>query len=183
MPNVNLDKVLRLLKRYAANQEGSVRVLLLGALALEHYGYARGTADVEAETTATHVEPLIEFFAEQKTPADISSDVSRWSVISIPPGYRRRARTVLRDEDLHVQVLAPLDLVISKLRRFTEEDVQDARFLVKRFGLTPDQIRSHAQQAIKASPRDNMLLVFKRNVEIFLGSLSEPRPEPPGQVR
>lgn len=67
-----------------------------------------------------------------------------------------------------VKVLHPLDFVVAKLRRATEEDLEDAAFMVKQFGLKFDEIIETAEEAIRNSPKDTALFIFKKNVALFL---------------
>jgi len=66
-----------------------------------------------------------------------------------------------------VRLLAPVDFVISKLRRGTDLDLDDAGFVAKRFLLTSDQIRTAAAAALAASPKDTALFLFNKTVDLF----------------
>ncbi|WP_096601263.1 DUF6036 family nucleotidyltransferase [Hydrogenobacter hydrogenophilus] len=57
--------------------------------------------------------------------SDLSEKVSGWSVISLPEGYRDRVITIYQDEKLKISVLNPYDFIIMKLRRGTEQDIED----------------------------------------------------------
>lgn len=53
----------------------------------------------------------------------------------------------------------------------TEEDIDDALFVVKKFDVKPEEIKKISGSAIKKSPKDTVLFAFKRNLEIFLKKL------------
>ncbi len=76
-------------------------------------------------------------------PGDISEDISRWSVIAMHRGCRGRTIKIYKNDLLETAVLHPLDFVISKLRRFSEEDIEDALFAAKNFNIS-DQAKTSA---------------------------------------
>jgi hypothetical protein len=166
------DHVIELLTTYTRETGVSVDVLLVGALALQAYGYQdRLTRDVDAEV-AGPVEALAEYFSRHQIPADLTSNFSGWSVVAMPPGYRDRATDLVHQSHLRVRLLAPIDFVIAKLRRGTDLDLDDATFVAKRFHLTPDQVHAAASAALTASPQDTALFLFQKTVDLFCRSLS-----------
>ncbi len=81
-----------------------------------------------------------------------------------------RAEIIYKDELLEVKVLHPLDFLIAKLRRLTEEDLQDALFLAEKYSkysISTDEIKEAAEQAVLNSPKDTALFQFRKNVEFF----------------
>jgi hypothetical protein len=167
------SRVIALLSEYTKQSGASLDVLLVGALALQAYGYEdRLTRDVDAEVEGS-VEELAEFFNRHQVSADLTANFSGWSVVAMPPGYRDRASDLVNQSKLRVRLLAPIDFVIAKLRRGTDLDFDDATFIVKRFGLTVDQIRASAGAALAASPQDTALFLFRKTVDLFCQSLPE----------
>ena len=164
MPNLNLNKVLEILKRF--NKRANI--LILGSLAMQHYGKRSRTINFDAEVAGVSPEVLQRYLAQNGIPSDLGEDVSRWSVISIPRGYRRRAVCIFRNEKIVVNVMAPLDLIISKLRRFSEEDIEDSIYLVNKFSISKNEILKHARRAIKESPKDTTVFAFRKNVGLFI---------------
>lgn len=167
MQKLDIKEIIRLLKKFSKNKKGKVKVILTGALALQYYGLKRGTINFDAEVSKEFVDELIQFLSLKGIPCDISSDISRWSVVSLPKGYRFRAKKIYEDEKIVLRVMAPVDIVISKLRRFTEEDLQDALYLVRKFNIKKEELQKHIESAIKNSPKDTVIFTFKRNVEEF----------------
>lgn len=166
------EQVIELLTNYTRETGDSVEILLVGALALQAYGFQdRLTRDLDAEVVGS-IEPLTEFLRQRSVPADLTTNFSGWSVVSMPPGYRDRATDLVNRTNLRVRLLAPIDFVISKLRRGTDLDIDDAAFVVKRWHLTADQIRQAAAAALAASPQDTALFLFRKTVDLFCQSLS-----------
>lgn len=112
-------------------------------------------------------EPLVNFLREHRIPADLGEDLSRWSVVAMPPGYRERASVLLEQPGLRLRLLHPNDFVIAKLRRGTDLDLDDAAYVVRRFGLTSQAVEEAAASAIAASPRDTALFLFRATVQVF----------------
>lgn len=176
MSTLTADQVITLLTEYTRQAGVPVDVLLVGALALQAYGYQnRLTRDVDAEVVGS-VEALAGFFRQHHIPADLTSNFSGWSVVAMPPGYRERATDLVHHTHLRVRLLAPLDFIISKLRRGTDLDLGDAEFVAKRFGITGEQVHASAEAALAVSPQDTALFLFQKTVELFCKSLSSVKP-------
>ncbi|MBI4743987.1 MAG: hypothetical protein HY776_04110 [Actinobacteria bacterium] len=167
--------MISLLKEFTHNQKNELEIILVGGLALAYYGMEnRATVDIDAEIEGD-VSGLFNFLKSRNIPADIGENISGWSVIAMPPGYRERALTIDKDELLTVKVLSPVDFIIAKLRRFTEEDLADALFVAKRFDIKPADVQKAAESAIKGSPKDTALFVFRRNVGLFIEEMKTMR--------
>ncbi len=93
----------------------------------------------------------------------------------MPPDYRKKAISIYHDLTLTVKVLHPSDFIISKLRRATEIDIQDALFVAQKYKLNKEELRKDADLAIINSPKDNALFMFKKTVAYFLNKLQETR--------
>ena len=86
-------------------------ILLVGALALQAYGYHdRYTQDVDAELSGP-LDPLVRFLGARHIPADLTQDIGGWSVVAMPPGYKERTSDLVGRENLGVRLLAPVDLL------------------------------------------------------------------------
>jgi Nucleotidyltransferase of unknown function (DUF6036) len=171
LSTLTADHVIALLKDYTRQTGATADVLLVGALALQAYGYQdRLTRDVDAEVVGS-VEALAGFFSQHQLPADLTENFSGWSIVAMPPGYRERATDLVHQGQLRVRLLAPVDFIISKLRRGTDLDLDDAHFVATRFGVTPDHVRRASDAAIAASPQDTALFLFRKTVDLFCQSL------------
>lgn len=171
MFQVDIEVILHKLKEFAANEKGGLELILIGGLAMQHYGMKeRATIDLDAEIKG-NVEGLFDFLKQHGIPADIGEDISGWSIVPMPSGYRDRTEIIYKNDSLAVKVLHPLDFVIAKLRRATEEDLSDALFVVRRFGLEPSDILKTAEEIIMNSPKDTALFLFRKSVRLFLSML------------
>jgi Nucleotidyltransferase of unknown function (DUF6036) len=175
LSTLTADEVIALLSNYTRETGASLDVLLVGALALQAYGYQnRLTRDVAAEVAGS-IEAPAEFLDRQHIPADLTTNFSGWSIVAMPPGYRDRATDLVHQSNLRIRLLAPVDFVIAKLRRGTDLDLDDATFVAKRFHVTSDQIRTAAAAALAASPQDTTLFLFRKTVDLFCQSLRTPQ--------
>lgn len=173
MSQVNLKKVIGLLEEFAGKNKSELEIILIGGLALQYYGMEdRKTIDVDAQVKG-EIEKLLIFLKENGIPGDLGENISNWSVVSLPPGYEEKAMVIKKTKFLSLKVLSPQDMIIAKLRRFSEIDLEDALFLARKFKLTPEGIDTSAAQAIRNSPKDTAIFLFKKNLKIFLKKLEE----------
>lgn len=167
MSAITTERLTSLLSEYVRQAGATVDLLLVGGLALQAYGYTdRTTQDVDGELVGS-LEPLVEFLRSRHVPADLGENMSGWSVIAMPPGYRERTSILHEQPGLRLRLLHPTDFIIAKLRRGTELDLQDAEYVARRFKVTPGEVRQAAQSAIAASPKDTALFLFRKTVELF----------------
>jgi hypothetical protein len=170
---LNLDVIKTLLSEYVTQQHQVVELILIGGLALQAYGvHDRVTVDVDGELVGA-LEPLLEFLRSRQVPADLGENISGWSVVAMPPGYRDRTSVWHEDGGLRIRLLHPVDFVIAKLRRGTEQDLDDAQEVVLRFHLSPVDIQVASDSAIQASPKDTALFTFRKTVDLFCRRLSK----------
>lgn len=172
MSALTLDRLFALLGDYVHRTGRSLNVLLIGRLALYGYGSQEArTEDVDAELSQD-VEEVGAFLKQQGIPSNLSENISGWSIVSLPPGYRHRARVLHQRDQLRVSVLDPIDFIVSKLRRGTEQDFADAEFVARRYHVTATDVSAAADSAIAASPKDTALFVFRKAVALFLQRLA-----------
>lgn len=148
----------------------NLRVIICGGLAAIAYGLEeRSTLDIDAEVDADF--KIIEKLKKNiRFPAELTTNISRWSMIDIPAGYRERVvpLNITETKNVNVFLLSPLDLIISKLRVFRDKDIHDAIFLVKKFNIKKSEILKASKQAIEQSPASTELLRFKKSLNHFL---------------
>lgn len=168
---INTDQLSALLREYVRNTGASVDLLLVGGLALQAYGLAeRATQAIDGELFGDP-EPLAQYLRGHQIPADLGENMSGWSVVAMPPGYRDRASVFLEEPGLRIRLLSPTDFIIAKLRRGTELDLEDALYVARRFGVTTASVQNAAEAAIGASPKDTALFAFRKIVQLFCGRL------------
>lgn len=168
---INTDQLSALLREYVRNTGASVDLLLVVGLALQAYGLAeRATQDIDGELIGDP-EPLAQYLRGHQIPADLGENMSGWSVVAMPSGYRDRASVFLEEPGLRIRLLSPTDFIIAKLRRGTELDLEDALYVARRFGVTTAAVQNAAEAAIGASPKDTALFAFRKIVQLFCGRL------------
>jgi hypothetical protein len=172
LPTITAERLITLLQQFVDTTGQPVDMLLIGALALQCYGFRdRLTNDVDGEL-AGPLHPLVQFLADNGVPADLTQDISGWSIVAMPPGYRDRATDLLHEPNLRLRLLAPVDFVIAKLRRGIELDLDDAMYVARQFKLSPSTIEHVAAAAVAASPQDTVLFLFQKTVDLFCRDLS-----------
>lgn len=127
----SLNSVIRALDA-TAGKAGikNLKIILCGGLATIAYGMPkRATLDIDADID-TDFEVIEKLKKNIKFPAEFTSDISRWSMIDIPHGYRRRVISYnpVKTKNIRVFLLSPLDLIISKLRVFRDKDIEDTSY-------------------------------------------------------
>lgn len=172
MSPLTTDRLIALLDEYVRHTGVSVDLLLVGGLALQAYGYTnRVTQDVDGELVGD-LNSLVQFLQEHQVPADLGENMSGWSVVAMPPGYRDRVSVLLERPGLRLRLLHPIDFIVAKLRRGTDLDLDDADYVARRFRLTPAAIQAATDSAVAASPKDTALFLFRKTVETFCSRLA-----------
>ncbi len=167
MQTLTLNQIVRDLTDYYQQTGNAVDLLLIGGLALQAYGYTdRVTVDVDGELVG-ELDPLITFLQQRQIPADLGENISGWSIIAMPPGYRERTSVWHEEPGLRLRLLEPVDFIIAKLRRGTELDLEDAEYVATRYHIIPADVQVSADLAIVASPKDTALFLFKKMVQNF----------------
>lgn len=173
MPTITADRLIALLEQFVKTTGQPIDLLLVGALAMQCYGLReRYTNDVDGELSGP-LQPLVTFLTDEGVPADLTQDISGWSIVAMPPGYRARATDLVSHPGLRIRLLEPVDFVIAKLRRGIELDLDDALYVVHRFEISRTAIEQAAASAIAASPQDTALFLFRKTVELFCRLLPE----------
>ncbi len=173
MQPLTLEQLIEALGQYHQQTGQDVDLLLIGGLALQAYGYSeRVTIDVGGELVGVF-DSLVRFFQERHIPADLSENISGWSVVAMPPGYRDRTSTWYEQSGIRLRLLDPVDFIIAKLRRGIDQDLDDAEYVATRFTIDPEAITASAQAAIAASPKDTAIFLFTKTVENFCQRFSD----------
>jgi hypothetical protein len=171
LPTISSEQIIRILTQFVQESNQSLDILLVGAVALQAYGYHdRYTQDVDAEI-AGPLNPLVKYLDALHIPADLTQDIGGWSVVAMPPGYKERTSDLIKRENLRIRLLSPVDFIIAKLRRGTDLDHEDAAFVAKRFGVSASAVRDAASAAISASRQDTALFLFNKTVDLFCRNL------------
>ena len=180
-----LCKMLDLIdKRLCGNRQEPVRMFLAGGMAVNYYCDTRFTEDVDASFSKRvilpHAEDLVVpykretgedsylYFDAQYNPSfglmhdDFQKDAQEWIGI----GNEKRC--------IHLYVLAPVDLAVSKIVRYSEDDHKDIMALANAGLITPESVRCRAEEALKlyAGNTDHIKQVIRgvaREIELAQG--------------
>lgn len=130
-----------------------LKVYLAGGMAVHLYTANRVTTDVDAEFGGRVLLPndlMVEINLEDGSPQVIYLDTNYNSTFALMhEDYQHDAIAVdLGVDKLQVYVLAPVDLAVSKIARFTENDRQDIEALVRLGLTTADDIERRATHAL-----------------------------------
>lgn len=169
---LTLKQIIRDLAEYHRQTGNAVDLLLIGGLALQAYGYSeRVTVDVDGELIG-ELDPLMTFLQKHQIPADLGENISGWSIVAMPPGYRERASVWHEEAGMRLRLLDPVDFIIAKLRRGTDQDLDDAEYVATRYRILTNAIQTSAESAINASPQDTALFLFKKTLQNFCERLA-----------
>ena len=172
------EELVNILEDYARKRGERLSIILVGANALPFYGVqTRYTRDIDAEVLEGDLYRLKEFLDSMGVESDLTENFSGWSIVSMPSDYRERAVKVYESPHLVVKVLEPHDFILAKLRRGTQQDIEDALKVARTVdSFNREELKRRIDRAIRESPRDTQILNFKRICEHFFSLLSA---EPP----
>lgn len=88
-------------------------------------------------------------------------------------GYRDRAITIYQDDQLKISVLNPYDFIIMKLRRGTEQDLEDCLNVALANQLSVEELDRYFENAISNSIKDTAILNFRLIYNHFRQALTE----------
>jgi len=169
------EELIKILENYAREKNEKLSLIIVGAHALPFYGVeSRYTRDIDAEVLQGDLYELKDFLESLGIEADLTENFSGWSVILMPSDYREKAITVYESPHLNIKVLDPYDFILSKLRRGTQSDIEDALKVAKNLkDFNPDRLKERIERTLKESPKDTQLLNFKKICQYFFSLLSE----------
>lgn len=131
------------------NLRQPINMLIAGGMAIHLYTAARVTTDVDAEFSKRLLLPS-DLIVETEDGNMLYLDANYNSTFALMhEDYQEDAVRVPIGTDLvHVYVLSPVDLVVSKIARFSGPDREDIAAIVEKFHLTPEEIGSRAEEAL-----------------------------------
>jgi len=143
-----LRTLIRELEKRTALRE-PINMVIAGGMAIHLYTAARVTTDVDAE-----------FSKRILLPADLIVETKNGELLYLDPNYNSSFALMHDDylqdavpvpigtEFVHVFVLNPLDLIISKIARYSGPDAQDIAEIISRFRISADEIQRRAEEAL-----------------------------------
>lgn len=175
MHKLHIDDIIRQLESLSEDLEGPIGLIIIGGLAMQIYmgevssksaieqnsGYYRVTNDLDAEVSASEHDfnLLLDFLHKRKIPCNIGEDIDRWGIVPMPKGYRERVRRI-REGKITIMVLHPVDFIYSKLRRALQEDVEDIKAVISRYGITKEDTLE--MKRLVRFPKDEETLLFNK---------------------
>jgi hypothetical protein len=126
-----------------------IKMFIAGGMATHLYTQARVTTDVDAEFSKRILLPR-DLLVETKAGNMLYLDPTYNSTFSLMhEGYLDDAvRAPFGTEHIEVYVLSPVDLIVSKIARYSGPDPQDIESLITRFGITAEEIETRAEEAL-----------------------------------
>jgi len=152
-----------------------VRLVLTGGSEALLLGGSRPTGDIDFGLVVApryasswrEIETAIAAAAEEAgVRVQYSSDLDRWSPISIPPA-RRKTRPFAKIGRLSVHLLDPACWAVYKLARYLDSDVEDLRAVLRAEKVDARVLARLCGLSVRSSPRSTSLALFRRQVEHF----------------
>lgn len=141
------------------DKAGFVKVYIFGGCAVHMYTNARGSNDLDIEVEAAEMLDVHSLVVELETvyftdpvEGDMQLDLDDTFQIGITPvvspDYKERAIPLNEGEQkLHIYLVSPLDIAISKLSRCATDDIKDIVEIYKKGHFTLDEFKEAAQEA------------------------------------
>lgn len=126
-----------------------IRMYIAGGMAFHLYTAARVTTDVDAEFSKRII-----------LPSNLLVETSDGNMLYLDTNYNSSfalmhedylsdaIRTPLGTDLIEVFVLSPVDLILSKIARFSGPDVSDIAEMIRMYGITASVIKERAEQAL-----------------------------------
>jgi len=162
-------------KKLAELIEEDIDIYILGGCALILLGASRTTQDIDFEIRGASdetIERIQQFCNDENIPVNFSEDAGMWGMISI----NNNRDTALPYSDfgkINVRILDPLDMSIGKIERFTDIDVQDVTYLIKKFSINAEELLTTWAKALNRSVKSEKSFLFRKQVESFIKTYSK----------
>lgn len=159
---------LSLIEEFFKKKNKSAEIILIGGLAMSFYGSPRYTIDIDGEINCEErlYDELTEYLRKKNINFNLSENISSWSIIPLPEGYRERASVVYQGRELIIRILEPVDFVFSKLLRGTEEDFEDILVVIKKYNISAEKLLE--REKLIRYPKDPETFFFKKKFQHLL---------------
>ena len=74
---------------------------------------------------------------------------------------------------IKVRILDPLDMIIGKIERFTDVDIQDVTYLIEKFSIKAEELLAVWARALRNSIKSEKNFLFRKQVESFIKTYSK----------
>jgi hypothetical protein len=131
------------------NLRQPINMLIAGGMAIHLYTAARVTIDVDAG-----------FSKRILLPNDLIVETKDGDMLYLDPNYNRTFALLHENYQqdaipvpiatglIHVYVLSPIDLIVSKIARFNGPDKSDIAAVIAKFGISAQDIERRAEDAL-----------------------------------
>lgn len=131
------------------NLHQPIKMWIAGGMAIHLYTAARVTTDVDAE-----------FSKRILLPNDLVVETKDGDMLYLDPNYNSSFALLHEDyqqdavsvpigtDFVHVYVLSPVDLIVSKIARLSGPDKSDIAAVIAKFGIAADEIERRAEEAM-----------------------------------
>ena len=119
------------------------------------------------EQSVELAEAISAFLTERNISADFSEDATRWWVVSVRKN-RYEPVPVAQVKGITFQAANPLEVLVKKIHRFYDKDIEDALLLIKRFNIGFKDFLKTIHDAVIDSQPSHALYLFKKNAEVFI---------------
>lgn len=151
-----MDKLNEVLQK-ALYQDEPIKMYLAGGMAVHYHCGTRYTEDVDASFSRRLLLPykelVVEYLREDNSRSSIYLDPTYNDTFALThPDHRENCvewQGIGNEHRLiHLLVFSPLDLAVSKIARFSENDQADILALAKHRYFTGTQLQTHATEAL-----------------------------------
>ncbi len=151
-----IDKIDAVLQSFAYSGE-PIKMILAGGMAVNYYCGTRYTEDVDASFSRKILLPyadlIVHYLKEDGTSAYIYFDTNYSPSLALmhedyPDDLVDYREINIKDRAIKLFLLSPIDLAISKIARFSDQDVQDILELASRRFFSAEELKSRAEEAL-----------------------------------
>ncbi len=175
---MNPMEVERFFKGVARDFKGRAGIYLTGAAAGSTMGSIRPSMDIDFAVSLKSRDPR--HWAEFESAVEknrrltgiqtnYSEDIDRWSQVTYLD-YRKHCRPFKTFGGIQVRVLNPEYWSIGKMTRYIDLDVKDMVAVFRKQRTPAGRLAGLWGKALRLSPKSSALMLFRRQVENFLGS-------------
>jgi len=166
---MQLDKsvLMGLLEQVDKELGMKIKLIAVGGTAMTLLDLKPSTIDIDFDLSSEDAEELE--MALKTIPHGFRVDVFRDGMIfsqQLPVDYAGKCIDVKTSlENIKLYALHPLDIVVTKIGRLNERDLQDIRACIEKFGLTKGQIEKRANLVEYTGREEN----YRINLQHVLG--------------
>lgn len=147
------DHLTKIIERFGSLKEPLI-ACIAGGVAVNYYTRVRMSDDTDIDWSHRVIIPkeLQRFLSEDMDgrPILVSMDANFSESIGLfHPDWKQNANEVTRIGDLIIKVITPVDLIVSKIGRFNEQDRNDICELARHEDISTDEVKARAEEAME----------------------------------